>query len=288
MGVITFGVVLSLSNETGAATSVNLGKADSFAVLAGTTITNVPTSNIKWDVGLSPAAGSNYAGLTSSQVGGTIFAVDTSGPAGSVNNAGLLTAAKADLAGAYDALSSGGNVPCDTDYAGTQDLVGMSLDPGVYCAEAFELSGTLTLSGSGVWIFRSESTLITSGEANIVGGDPCNVWWKVPSSATLGANTSFKGNILALTSIAMNSGASLNGRALARNGAVTLDNNVINNELCAVAAATGGDDSLLDSVTMLPSTGTNPRGDGFYWIIGILATIIALPLSLIVSQKNRA
>lgn len=213
-----------------AATSPNLDDAASFAILAGTAITNVPTSVITGDVGLSPAAGTNYAGLTTAEVSGTIFAVDSTGPAGTAgNNPYLLTAAKADLVSAYDALSAGGNAICDTDYgAVTKDLVGLSLAPGIYCADAFELSGTLTLTGSGVWIFRSAATLVTSGTANVVGGDACDVWWKVVSSATLGTNTSLIGNILALTSISMNTGASLTGRALARNAAVTLQSNTIN------------------------------------------------------------
>lgn len=115
------------------------------------------------------------------------------------------------------------------------DLSGASLAPGVYCADEFTLSGTLTLTGSGVWVFRSAATLITSGTANVVGGTACDVWWQVPSSATLGSNTSLKGNILALTSISMVTGASLTGRALARNGAVTLQSNTIN-QSCSSAA----------------------------------------------------
>jgi hypothetical protein len=220
-----------------AATSPTLGTAASFAVLAGTAVTNVPTSAIVGNVGLSPAAGGNYAGLTAAQVtGGAIYAVDGFGPAGSINNPGLLTTAKSDLVAAYDALSNGDNATCTTDYGAiVKELSGLSLVPGVYCANAFTLSGTLTLSGSGVWVFRSAATLITSGTANVVGGDPCNVWWKVASSATLGTNTSLIGNILALTSIGLNSGASLNGRALARNGAVTLSANSISNALCAAA-----------------------------------------------------
>jgi hypothetical protein len=111
-------------------------------------------------------------------------------------------------------------------------LSGASLPPGVYCADTFSLTGTLTLTGSGVWVFRSGATLVTSGTANIVGGDPCNVWWQVPSSATLGTNTSLIGSILALTSITMNTGATLQGRAQARNGAVTLQSNTIS-QTCA-------------------------------------------------------
>ena len=218
-----------------AADSPSLGQADSFAVLAGTTITNVPTSAVTGDVGLSPGGGAAI-GITCSQVTGTIYDNDAGYAGGGtclVTNAGLLTQAKTDLVSAYDALSAGNNATCTTDYGAiTQDLVGLSLTPGVYCADAFTLSGTLTLSGSGVWVFRSASTLITSGTANVVGGDACNVWWKVASSATLGTTTQLTGNILALTTITMATGANLSGRALARNAAVNLDSNTITKPTC--------------------------------------------------------
>lgn len=212
------------------ATSPNLGAAESFSILAGSEITNIPDSSISGDVGLSPAAGSNIAGLTALEVGGTIYVVDATGPADSVENPGLLTDAKSGLTTAFDNLDQ----DCTTTYAGVQDLVGLSLEPGVYCADAFELSGTLTLSGSGVWIFNSASTLITSGAANVVGDNPCDVWWRVESSATLGTNTSLIGNILAYNSIAIQTGASLNGRALAEIGAVTLDQVTIYGPICAI------------------------------------------------------
>ncbi len=219
------------------ATSPPLNTADSFVVLAGTAITDIPTSAITGDVGLSPGAGSNYAGLTAAEVTGTIYAVDASGPAGSVVNPALLTTAKTDLVAAYGALAGQG---CDTTYGGVQDLVGLTLVPGVYCADAFELSGTLTLNGANtdVWVFKSASTLITSGTANVVlstGGVPCDVWWQVGSSATLGTNTSLAGNILALTSISLATGANLDGRALAQNAAVTMDSNTITLPICALA-----------------------------------------------------
>jgi hypothetical protein len=243
MAVVVIALALGLVRPTTilAATAPDLGTADSFAILAGTpNITNVPTSSIAGDVGLSPATGAGI-GLTAAQVTGKIYAVDAAGPAGSVANPGLLTTAKADLVGAYDALSAGDNATCDITYAGTKDLVGLSLVPGVYCADAFELSGTLTLSGTGVWIFRSAATLVTSGTANVVGGNPCNVWWKVVSSVTLGTNTALRGNILALTSIALQTGATLDGRALARNGAVTLDHNTITSTTCS--SSDNNDDS---------------------------------------------
>jgi len=141
------------------------------------------------------------------------------------------------LVTAYDALASQG---CDITYPGVHDLVGETLVPGVYCADAFELSGILTLNGADtdVWVFKSAATLITSGTANVIltsGEEPCYVWWQVTSSATLGTNTSLAGNILALTSISLATGANLDGRALARNAAVTMDQNTITIPICALA-----------------------------------------------------
>lgn len=111
-----------------AATSPTLGNAASFAVLGGTAITNVPTSVISGDVGLSPAAGSNITGLTPAQVSGTIFAVDASGPGGTDgNNPTLVNNAKTDLVTAYNGLATGANATanCDAGYvfgAGNKDL----------------------------------------------------------------------------------------------------------------------------------------------------------------------
>lgn len=218
-----------------AATSPSLGVTDNFSVLAGTAVTNIPTSVIQRNVGLSPAAGSNYSGLTALEVGGLIYAVDGTGPAGSVNDPGLLLTALADTAAAYGAL---GSQTCDVTYAGTQDLVGLSLVPGVYCANAFELTGTLTLNGDAndVWIFKSASSLVTTGTTpNIVftgGAQACNVWWRVVSTATFDADSSFAGNVLADTSITFASGVTLTGRALARTAAVTLSETTINSPIC--------------------------------------------------------
>ncbi len=223
------------------ATSPPLGMADSFAILAATAITNVPTSAISGDVGLSPASGSDYAGLgATDMVTGAIYAVDMAGPAGSVNAPALLTTAKTDLVTAYNGLAS---QTCDITYPGTKDLGGSSLAPGVYCADDFALSGNLTLNGAptDAWIFKSSSTLITTGTANVTlssGNEPCYVWWQVGSSATLGTNTSLAGNILALTSISLATGANLDGRALARNGAVTMDRNAVTRPICVLATPT--------------------------------------------------
>src|SRR5674476_48986 len=177
-----------------AATSPTLSTAGSYSVLGHTTVTNTGGTTMPGDLGVS--------------IGGapTGFPPGLVGPPGTIRNAGDSLAAQNANTAAFGFIDQG----CDTTYAGTKDLVGSNLVAGVYCADAFQLSGTLTLSGSGVWIFKSAATLITSGTANVVGGDPCNVWWRVVSSATLGTNTQLIGNILALTSIGLDTGATLN------------------------------------------------------------------------------
>ena len=149
----------------------------------------------------------------------------------SVTFSSLPTTAQTDWVTAFNDLNTGGNAACA--FVPT-DLTGQSLVAGVYCSGGvFTLTGTLNLIGSGVWIFQSTSTLVTSSLADVVGGDPCNVWWRVPSSATLGTGTSLTGNILASESIQLNTGASLTGRALAHTGAVTLAGNNIDASKCA-------------------------------------------------------
>ena len=220
-------LLLAQINTASAATSPTLGAAGTFSVLAETNITNVPTSSIGGDVGLSPATGAGI-GLTDAEVAGTIYSVDAFGPAGSVNNPALLTTAINNMTAAFTAIDQ----PCTTNYGNVvHDLGGSNLGPGVYCAGAFTLTGNLTLSGSGVWIFKSASTLTTSADSSVTGGDPCNVWWRLVSAADIFPNSSIVGNILAGTSINMQTGASLNGRALAQ-AAVTLDANTITTGVC--------------------------------------------------------
>jgi hypothetical protein len=168
------------------------------------------------------------------------------GRAGGSTHAGDATAlqARSDLTTAY--LSLAGD-PCTSDLTG-KDLGGLTLLPGVYCfSSEAQLTGTLVLDArfvaNAAFIFQIGSKLTTSSGASvrlIDGADPCNVFWQVGSSATVGTAASFSGNILALTSISLSTGASLFGRALARNGAVTLDSNEIASARCAVA--TGGSD----------------------------------------------
>jgi hypothetical protein len=199
-----------------ASTAPGLGTAASYAVLAGTpAITNTGPSVISGSVGISPAA--SITGFPpGTVVNGTIEA--GTGPAAT---------AKADLTAAYGVAASS---PCNVDETG-QNLGGQTLTPGTYCqTTAPTLTGVLTLSGNGVFIFQAGSTLVTAPGASVVltnGAQPCNVFWQVSSSATLDTTTTFVGTIMALTDIHLNNAASIDGRALARNGTVTLINNRI-------------------------------------------------------------
>ena len=200
--------------------SVHLGAAGSYAVLAGSTVTNTGSSVLSGNLGVWP--GTAVTGFPPGMVTkGTIHAGDAA--AAQAQNA---------LTAAYNAAM---NLPSTATLTG-QDLGGMTLTPGVYFfASSAQLTGKLTLNNLGnpnaQVVFQIGSTLTTASNSSVIFSnslaDP-NVFWQVGSSATLGTTTSFQGNILALTSITLNTGATIGcGSALARNGAVTLDSNVI-------------------------------------------------------------
>jgi len=163
-----------------------------------------------------------------------------------------------------------------------QDLGGKTLTPGVYTfSSSAKLTGTLTLSGNGIFIFQMGSTLTTASNAKVLvtnGAQGCGVYWKVGSSATLGSGTEFKGTVIALTSITMVTGASiLPGRALARNGAVTLDSNRISMPVggctatsTASTTTTRTSATSASSVPALAQTGGGPPAKGFTWLVLVL------------------
>lgn len=193
-----------------------LGTAQTYGILAGSTVTCVTGGTINADVGVSP--GSTTTGFPPCTITG---------------NTELATAASAqaqlDLTTAYNALAG---LACGTTVT-PADLGGRTLPPGVYCAAtSMGVTGTVTLDGQGdanaLFVFQMGSTLTTGTSANIAlinGAQAKNVWWQVGSSATLGTGTTFRGNILALTSITLVDNATMLGRALARNGAVSLGTN---------------------------------------------------------------
>jgi len=209
---------------------IDLGSAGRFAVLAASEITGVPTSAITGDVGLSPAARSKIAGLTPAEVLGTIFAADDGGAV-----AVMLTQAQGDLTTAYN--DAAGRTPVPTGpflNPGGGNLGGLTLVPGLYkFTGAALISGSdLTLTGgaSDVWIFQIDSSLTVANGIHVVlagGAQAANIYWQVGTSATLGTTVIFKGSIMADQSIALHTLATLDGRALARIAAVTLDSNTI-------------------------------------------------------------
>lgn len=205
-----------------AATAVGLGTADDFGVLAGSGITNTGATVIAGDVGTFPTV--SETGFGSITLNGTDHAGDA-----------ITQGAKTDLTAAYG--NAAGQAATSTIAA---DLGGQTLTPGVYnSGSSIGLTGTLTLDAGGdpdaVFIFQAGSTLTTASASRVAlinGAQPCNVFWQVGSSATLGTNSIFQGNILALVSVTLNTGANVTGRVLARNGAVTLDANTINRAVC--------------------------------------------------------
>jgi Ice-binding-like/Putative Ig domain len=196
-----------------------LGSSGTFGALAGSTVTNTGPTTVAGDLGVSPGAAiTGFPPGTLS--GGTIHAADA-----------VAAQAQADVTTAYNALAG---QTCDTDLTG-MDLGGLTLTAGVYCfSTSAQLTGTLTLDAQGnpaaVFIFQIGTALTTASNSVVVvinGGSDCNAFWQVGSSATLGTGTHMVGNVLALASITLNTGASLSGRALARNGAVTMDSNAL-------------------------------------------------------------
>ena len=211
--------------------STSLGTAESFAVLGGSAVTNTGPSVIDGNLGVGP--GTSVTGFPPGIVtNGVIHAADA-----------VALQAQSDLTTAY--LDVADNA-VTVDLTG-QDLGGLTLTPGVYFfSSSAQLTGTLTLDAQGdpnaEFDFQIGSTLTTASGANVVlinGADPCNVFWQVGSSATLGTTTAFVGHILALTSITVQHGATVDGSVLARNGAVTLDDNVISIANCITVSGTG-------------------------------------------------
>ena len=273
---IAMTLVLAVPARAASPGRVYLDAADSFAVLAYSKVENTGNSVVTGNLGLTPTAGSGITGFyTPGVVNGTIYTVNASGPTGYVENPALLTSAKDAQTAAY--LDAAGRTVDVVDMTG-QDLGGKILPPGVYrFSSSAGLTGILTLDGTGytnpVWIFQIGSTLTTAAgapnepAARVVlagGATPCDVFWQVGSSATIGTYSEFQGNILALASVTMTTGANLLGSAHALNGAVTLDDNDITKGPCAVSP--------------VPYTGTTPDKKGTLWNTAMLAGVFTVSI----------
>jgi hypothetical protein len=218
-------VMLSVAAPADAVTTINgpinLATATSYGVIAATAITDTGPTTVSGDIGLSPGASSSYTGQAHvTQPGGTV-----------VHTADAQSLqAQADLGNAYTVAAS-----LTPTLAGQNELGGLSLPPGVYSSgSSLQVTGQLTLNAAGdpnaVWVFQAGSTLTTATNSSVMlvnGASACNVFWQVGSSATIGVGTHFVGSVMALTSVTAQTNATVAGRLLAENGAVTLDTNTI-------------------------------------------------------------
>ena len=301
--IALLGAVLLAPAAMAAPTAVSLGTAARFAILAGDTVTNVPTSVILGDVGLTPGTGAAID-LTCAEVTGTIYTVDLAGPLCRDVNPGLLTTAKNALTTAYN--NAAGRTP-DSTFAGSDNQLGtQTLVAGVYRftgASTANLIGDLTLSGSSadVWIFQATSTLVTAANSSVsfIGGaQACNVFWQVGSAATLGANSDFAGTILAHDDISLGNNVTVDGRLLAGGqanhaGAVTLISDTITRSDCATvtpratSTATNGV-TPTQATTDAASPGAAAGGGVSYLALIMLAVALAVSVVVFRAPKRSA
>jgi hypothetical protein len=218
--------------------AVNLGSAVNYLILAKTEITNIATSALTGDIGLSPAATSYITGFaltnatgyaTSTQVTGSVFASSMAAPTPIT-----LTTAVSNMLTAY--TDAAGRPTPDFVELGTGNLGGKTLTPGLYkWTTNVTIPTSMTISGSAtdVWIFQISGNLTMSSAKNITlsgGAMAKNIFWQVAGQVTLGTTCHFEGIILSKTGITFQTGASMNGRALAQT-AVILDKNTVTNPL---------------------------------------------------------
>ena len=269
MGLVVAAALFLLQNATANPTTVNLGTASSFAVLAGSTVTSTGNTIVNGDLGLYP--GTSVTGFPAGVVNGTMHVADA-----------VAQQAQTDLLAAYNAAA--GLAPTGGTLTG-QDLGGLTLTPGVYFfASSAQITGQLTLDAQGlsdpVSVFQIGSTLTTASGPNassvvlVNGAQACHVFWVVGSSATLGTSSDFVGNILAVTSITADTGATVDGRLLAENGAVTLDNNTITEAICNAGSS-------------VPDGGSTLLLLGF-GVLSLLAFVEVGGRTMILNQNRRA
>lgn len=233
LGVLIAGIFVAAPSAASAA-AVDLGTAGPFVVLGGASVTNTGPSVLNGELGVSPGTSLTGFGLPA-VVNGATHQTDS-----------VANIAQGSLTTAYN-VAAAEPVLVGNDLTG-QDLGGLTLTPGTYgFSSSAGLTGALTLDALGdpnaQFVFKIGSTLTTASASSVLlvnGASPCNVYWQVGSSATLGSTTAFQGNLMTLADITLNNGASVLGRVLARTaGAITLDNNVLTNPGCATGSSGG-------------------------------------------------
>jgi Ice-binding-like len=247
--IVTAASLLFAGSAEAANPPVKLGSDSSFSVLAGSTVTNTGPTIMFGDLGLDP--GSSVTGAP--HVLGAMHIDD-----------GVAVKAKSDLVTGYNDAAGR-----PSTHLSSADLSGQTFTPGVYDASSSLLfsAGSVTLNAKGdpnaVFIFQVGSS-ITTGSATTVlltnGAQPCNVFWQVGASVTLGSNSTFAGTVMALTTITAKTGAKLDGRLLARNGAVNLDTNIITTSACSTSTKGGTTGGGTTGTTGGGTTGTTGGG----------------------------
>jgi hypothetical protein len=295
------GIALTVARAYAAQPTVNLATATPFAILAGTpNITDVANSSvITGNVGLSPATGAGI-GLLCSQVTGTIYSVDATGPLPCrVTNGPLMVTAKNDLTAAF--IDAAGRTPVTTvptELGGTTKTAGV-YDSGSTTFQITAGAGPLVIDGqndpSSVFIFEMGfgGTGLTVGPGSTVslinGASACNIFWRV-DTASINTTAVFKGTIMALNSITVANGANIEGRLLARNGSVTLNNDTITvpTTCNTTPTTTSSSSSTGATVPGLPNSGIRPTQKGItLWLIALPAGAIIVLASLYLMLKRR-
>jgi hypothetical protein len=249
VSILTMAALAIPANALAIGTAPSLGTADPFGVLGASTVTNTGPSTVGGNLGLYP--GTSITGFPPGKVLGTIHDTDA-----------VAQGAQADTTTAYN--QAAGEAP--DVVLPSADVTGLTLTPGVYKKAAsvmLDTNGTLTLNGQGnpdsVFIFQVGSTLTTGTNSKISyinGAQPCDVFWQVGSSATLGTSSLFVGTILANQSISVNDTVTIDGRLLANHGAVTLIDDTITPSDCATSGTggTGGTGTPVTGPTAPPAT----------------------------------